>query len=119
MRCSIEGAACDKGISYSDLAVRDWGVAMAYFTFDPKDIDKSMIDQDVPYFRLETVKSYSRPMATACEAVRNTGGASTPRCKTMCRRVSNGGAICHGYECVKYIHGFSSSAKYLRILRPL
>ena len=59
-----EGVALSKAprairaISYSDIAVRDWYVSMAYFTFASQDVDKLMLDQDIPYFRLEAAKAY-------------------------------------------------------------
>ena len=110
-----EGVALSKAprairaIAYSDLAVRDWDVSMAYFTFASQAVDKLQIDHDSPYFRLETVKAYIRSKETVYESMKNTREITAPCCKAMCRKVFNGGAIPHGYESNKYLQGFTSS----------
>ena len=91
---------------------------MAYFTFAFQDVDKSRIDQDIPYFTLETVKAYISSKGTVYESMKNTRGITTPCCKTMCRNVFNGGSICHGYESNRYLQEFTSS-KGQRILRTI
>ena len=98
-----------RAIAYTDLAVRDWDVSMAYFTFASQAVDKLQIYQDSPYFRLETVKAYIRSKETVYESLKNTRDATTPFCKDMCHKVFNGGSICQGYEGNKYLQGFTSS----------
>ena len=93
-----------RAIAYSGLAVRDWGVSMAYFTFASQAVDKLRIDQDIPYFRLGAVKAYISSKETVYESMKNTRELTTPCCKTMCHKVFNGWVICHGYESNKYIH---------------
>ena len=123
-RLFAEGVALSKAprairaIAYSDLDVRDWDVSMAYFTFASQAVDKLMIDQDNPHFRLETVKAYIRSKETVYESMKNTREITTPCCKTMCHKVFNGGSICPGYESNKYLQGFTSS-KDQRILRTI
>ena len=114
-RLFAEGIALSKAprairaIAYTDLAVRDWDVSMAYFTFASQAVDKLQIYQDSPYFRLETVKAYIRSKETVYESLKNTRDATTPFCKDMCHKVFNGGSICQGYEGNKYLQGFTSS----------
>ena len=48
----------------------------------------------------------------------NTRDTTTPSCKTMRRKVFNGGAICYGCESDKHVRRFTRSEDR-RILRPL
>ena len=90
---------------------------MAYFTFASQAVDKLMIDQDAPYFRLEAANAYISSKETVYESMKNTREITTPCCKTMRRNVFNGGAICPRYESNKYLQGFTCS-KDQRIYAP-
>ena len=83
-RLLAEGVALSKAprairaIAYSDLDLRDWCVSMAYFTFASHAVGKLMIDQDIPYFRLEAAKAYILSKETVYESMMNMRGLQRP-----------------------------------------
>ena len=79
-----------RAIAYRDIGVCDWDVSMAYFTFAAQAIDKLAIEQDGPYFRLETVKKYISDRDCVRKSISETRAATESVCKTMRRKVFNG-----------------------------
>ena len=73
-------------IAQSGIGIRDWGAKVTYFASAAQDVGKLQVQNQSPYFRLDTSKMYLRERAPP----RQVEDSSNVECKRLLIAVSDG-----------------------------
>ena len=101
-------------LAYEGLDVRDWDVAMAYFTIDAPSVDNLRVQINSPYFSTDTLKLYIRDKRTIWESIKEMRGLSNEECKRLRNAVFNGSAIGDRYVDSAYLRNIAREGRAMR-----
>ena len=119
-RVYAEGVALSKvprrlrQIAYEGMAVRDWDVAMAYFTFATQIVDKLGIQIASPHFNMDTLRLYIMDKRTIWNSINENSNLSDDECKQLCNAVFNGEKVDDAYMSNSYVRNISREGRAMR-----
>ena len=119
-RVYAEGVALSKAprrlrqIAYEGADVRDWDVAMAYFTFATQIVDKLGIQIPSPYFNMDTLRLYITDKRAIWNSINESSSLSDDECKQLCNAVFNGEAVEDAYMSNNYLRNISREGRAMR-----